>query len=202
MLNKHHNLFNCASPILLILCVALALIPIFLILSSVGIFVDYSGWGTVEVPTDTPTKATVKLPKNWRFVTEEGRIYIKDENDDVIAGELYEGWGNYKDLSETNPNESYSHILDDYTDKELVCANIDVCTVTKYAFEESEDVYLLTIPVYFSSNDRCHYELAMIIKDEYFDSKVFLKLVESYRSPEDYIQKDIIKEGINEYFGK
>ena len=60
--------------------------------ASYGIYNNYIGWKSVEVPTETTMKATVWLRKNWFFTSDGERLYIKDEDGKIIATEVYEDW--------------------------------------------------------------------------------------------------------------
>ena len=42
-----------------------------------GIYYDYKDWKQVEIPTDSTLRAKVRLPEDWDFVSDEGRLYIK-----------------------------------------------------------------------------------------------------------------------------
>ena len=55
-------------------------------------YYDYTGWKVVEIPTESALKATIRIPEEWSFVVENGRIKIKDTDGNIIATECYEGW--------------------------------------------------------------------------------------------------------------
>jgi len=78
--------------ILVVVFFALFLFVALVWLESYGIFENYIGWKQVEVPTETESKAQVRLPKDWNFVVENGLIYIKDNDDNIIATEIYEDY--------------------------------------------------------------------------------------------------------------
>lgn len=163
-------------------------------LEGYGLFENYSGWKTVEVPTNTETKSVIKVPDSWQFTVEDGVIYIKDINNEVIAEEVYQGWrkSSYKDnpydqnANEICINEDYIDFYNLYTAEEILCNNDGPCDVVEYISSDGNIAYVLHIPVYTS--EKGFYILAMRIYNEKYDFSTFKKLVKSVRYPNNFSQ--------------
>ncbi len=170
---------------------------VFVLLSENGVFENYSGYKNVDIPTDTATKATIKLPEEWSFDVINDRVYIKDLNGNIIASEIYEDW--YKvsneegekcdNLTEISINEPYVDFYNQYNRLDLIYANHGSCRVEKYISDNEEIAYILEIDVYFS--EKGDYQLVMILENEYFENNenTFRKIVLSHRYPKEFLPK-------------
>ena len=185
------KIFKILAILIILYIVIGAALFIFVLLSENGVFENYSGYKTVDVPTDTETKATIKLPEKWSFDVINGRVYIKDQNGNVIASEIYEDWykvrnedgEKYDNLTEISINESYVDFYNQYNYLDLIYANHGSCRVKKYISHNEEVAYILEIDVYFS--EKGNYQLVMILENEYFENNenIFKKIVLSHRYP-------------------
>ena len=187
----------------LIVLAVLLLLPILLITFSLvfsalvgyGFFENYSGWERVEVPTETEIKATVKLPKDWNFVIDEDRVYIKDENDNVIATEIYEDYRktyrkdgvDYDNIEEIDVNKNLCELLQQYTGENSVYVDGGGCLLYDCNFGDNGNKYIFVINVLIS--EQGNYQLVLLIEDEYADSGLFKKIDKSHRYPKDFFQK-------------
>ena len=56
-----------------------------------GDFLDYNGYQSIELPTNTASHATIKIPNAWEIKTESGWVKIIDSNTKKVIGEqIYE----------------------------------------------------------------------------------------------------------------
>lgn len=160
-----------------------------------GVFENYSGWERVEVPTETEIKATVKLPEDWNFVIEDGRVYIKDDNNNVIATEIYEDYRKiyqkdgvkYDNIEEIDVNDNLTDLLQQYTGYDLVYVDGGGCRMFDCDFGNDGVKYVFEINVLIS--EKGNYQLVLLIEDEYADKEVFKKIDRSHRYPKDFYQK-------------
>ena len=153
-----------------------------------GFFENYSGWREVEIPTDTEVKATIKMPENWNFVVENGRIKIIDTDGNVIAVECYEDWlyHYYKDgVRYTNKNdlninselpESYRN-LDNY---EYVVGASSPCYLYQITVD-GKTSYALLIEIMDSIQTKGDYNLLLLFDSSINDIDFFDKIQKSHR---------------------
>ena len=173
--------------ILVVIFFVLFLFATLIWLESYGIFENYIGWRRLEVPTETESKAEVRLPKDWNFVVENGLIYIKDNDDNIIATEIYEDYREkytsdgikYDNIDEIEINSEYHNFFTEYKEQEKLCDNDGPCAVYRYVSDDLDEVYVMVIPVYVSKNR--NYELVLAFEDGYCDTSVFKKIVKSHR---------------------
>lgn len=159
-----------------------------------GVFENYSSWNTVEVPTQTDTTSTIKLPQDWSFTLENNLVYIKDSSGNIIAEEIFEGWhkASYSEnvfvetSTEIIKNPKYIDFYTLYTAGEILCNNDGPCNIVEYHTEDGNVAYIMHIPVYIS--EKGIYVLTMRVYDEHFDLSRFNKLVKSVRYPTDFNQ--------------
>ena len=156
---------------------------------SVFIFnqIQYHGWRTVEIPTEGEYRSTIKLPEEWDFTCEDGRLYIKDTNGNTIATEIFEGQRiNYnrgkqhfdnKDELDINPALSYPFSdVDCYElarmhDNGSRLRSITVDGVVSYA---------LYMPIYSMEGYEGVYALLMLFNDTTVDESTLIKIQRSY----------------------
>ena len=50
-----------------------------------GVFEDYTGWKEVEIPTDSELRARMKIPEEWNFVVEDGKVHIRDSEGNLVC---------------------------------------------------------------------------------------------------------------------
>lgn len=174
------------------ICLALF---VFGILDENGIFVNYKGYKTVEVPTETESKATIKIPKEWYFTVEEGRVYIKDCEGNIVATEIYEDYRRiytqngvkYDNINEISINKSVMELMEKYAESDLVYVAGGGCRLYECDFGENGDRYVFEINVLISEEG--DYQLVLLFEDEYSDLEVFEKMDKSHKYPKDFYQK-------------
>ena len=157
-------------------------------LDGYGVFENYSGWRRVEIPTESEFKATVKLPKEWDFVVEDGRIKIKDTDGNVIATECYEGWrvdyyqggvhhDNKDEMDINSELPDYYRDLDNY---EFVRGAESSCYVYKIT-EGSVSSYALSMYIMGSHIKDGSYTLFLVFDSKFSDLDFYEKIQKSYR---------------------
>ena len=171
-----------------VICVLVLFVMLALsFLEADGFFENYSGWHEVEIPTESEFKATIKIPNEWNFVVENGRIKLKDNEGNVIATEIYEGWRedyylgtehyDNKEKMDINPElPEYCKDLDNYElfkgfEKPCYLYKIENVGIAQYAIKlEIWDMH----GVYGS------YMLSFLFDKQYDDTDVFEKMLKSY----------------------
>ena len=153
-----------------------------------GFFENYSGWKDVEIPTETETRATIKLPENWNFVVENGRIKIKDSDENVIAVECFEDWqydyyngdNRYTNNDKIDINSELSEPyrnLDNYKFMFSTGAPISLHEI----IVDSISTYALKFEIMGSVSKDCTYKLFLVFDSNINDIDFFDKMQKSYR---------------------
>ena len=154
-----------------------------------GVFEDYTGWKEVEIPTDSELKARVKIPEEWYFVVEDGKVYLKDDSGNVIATEVFAGWLecyskngiHYDNFDENDINSELPLKFQDRHNFELVNGSEHGCYLK--AIEVDEIVYYaLNFEVMRDEEHEGFYTLFLIFDSEIKDIDTFDKIQKSYRN--------------------
>ena len=146
---------------------------------------DIDGWVEVEIPTDTVLKARVKLPKDWTFVEDDEKIYIKDESDNIIATELYCEWHKDFYIGDNHYVEDL-HFNEELPEDLRNLENYDVCIggstgslAYKIILDDTER-YAIHFRIMDSIQIPGEYELMMVFEEGFNDEKILSKMVHSY----------------------
>ena len=157
------------------------------ILDGYGAFENYSGWKKVDIPTESELTATIKLPEEWKFVIENGRMKIKDDDGNVIATECYEGWriDHYKGGVYYDNNDEmdinlelpdYYHDLDNY---EFVKGASAPCYLYKITYESTTN-YALRMDIMDKKSEFGTYCLFIVFDSKFDNMNLYDKLQKSY----------------------
>ena len=168
--------------------VALLALGIFAYMSDTGMLLDYSGWQEKQIPTESELIATVKLPLEWSFVTENGRIIIKDNEGKVIATELFEGWYynydkggvHYSNIDELDINSELPKPYTDVLDYELVKGSSSPCYLYKISAYDCE-AYALNMNIMDRYDEEGAYCLFLVFDKSVSDMETYDKLQKSFR---------------------
>lgn len=178
-------LVSLASLILL----SLIIFGAYVIMDGYGIFENYDGWRQVTIPTDTELQATVKLPDEWSFVDENGRLKIKDTSGSVIAEECYSEWRidyyqndvHYDNRTELDLNEelgSYWCELDNYESIKNASSGCHLYM----ADDGREKRYALRMFIMDIESKEGDYELFLVFNSRIDSEELFEKIQKSYVS--------------------
>ena len=180
--------------------VAITLISIFLlpiliffilgicaILDGYGAFENYSGWERVDIPTESELTATIKLPKEWKFVIENDRIKIKDVDGNVIATECYEGWRidydkggvHYDNNDEMDVNPELPDYYRDLENYEFVKGASSACFLHKITYESTTN-YALCMDIMDKKSVEGTYCLFIVFDSKFDNMTLYDKLQKSY----------------------
>ena len=147
---------------------------------------NYTGWHKEVIPTNTEYKGTIKIPDEWHFESNEGIVSIKDQEENEVAIEIFQGTrfnGYIGDERVDNWDELEINHLEGYElEKEENYTFIRGTSSASYIYQYSDDIhenYCLRMTIYDNSDD-IYYSLAIIflIEIEYEDVN---KMAESYR---------------------
>ena len=160
-----------------------------------AIFYNQFDWKRVDVPTETESKATIKIPKEWNFTVEEGRVYIKDCDGNVVATEIYEDYRQiytqngvkYDNINEISINESVVELMEKYIESDLIYVSGGGCRLYKCDFGEDGNRYVFEINVLISEEG--NYQLVLLFEDEYSNLEVFEIMDKTHKYPKDFYQK-------------
>ena len=152
-----------------------------------GFFENYSGWREVEIPTDTEVKATIKMPENWNFVVENGRIKVIDTDGNVIAVECYEDWHcdyykggvYYNNDDELNINSELPEPYRNLKNYEMAKGGSTV--IVKKNVVDSKETYALELCIMDSVSEDGEYILFLVFDSNINDIDFFDKMQKSYR---------------------
>ena len=139
-----------------------------------------------EIPTETEHSATIKLPEGWKFVTENGRIQIKDE-EKTVAREVYNEWrvnyylnGEYHDnRSELNLNMELPDELRDLDNYTIVESNYYSADIFNYNVNGSQR-YAIYLTIMKAPERYGAHVLFLVFEEEYSDLDVIHKILKSY----------------------
>lgn len=107
-----------------------------------GVFEDYTGWKEVEIPTNSELKARVKIPEEWYFVVEDDKVHIRDSEGNLIATEVYHGYGR----GEKNFNENLPPKMLDLDNYGFVLGGENPCFLYKITID-GLDLYALKMEI-------------------------------------------------------
>lgn len=137
----------------LIIVLAVVLTPLFIFIfyygcTELGWFVNYDGMYKTELPIEAPAKGgTLYLPNDWHFVEENGWYKIVNDDNVVIAYEVYHGYRSYvyTDRKYIWINYEVNPILDSYNidqkDFENISDGSNNCQVYKYKYSDYYMIY-------------------------------------------------------------
>ena len=148
---------------------------------------DIDGWVEVEIPTDTVLKANVKLPENWSFIDKNGKIYIKDSNDDIIATELYCEWyqdgyigsKHYSNVDNLQFNDALPEELQDLDAYDVCVGGSTGANAYRIELGDTER-YAISFRIMSSLQIDGDYVLMMVFEDGFNDEKILSKMVHSF----------------------
>ena len=147
---------------------------------------NYTGWHKEVIPTNTEYKGTIKIPDEWHFESNEGIVSIKDQEENEVAIEIFQGtrhYGYIGDEKVDNWDELEINHLEGYElEREENYTLIRGTSSASYIYQYSDDAhenYCLRMMIYDTPNN-INYSLAIIflIEIEYEDVD---KMAESYR---------------------
>ena len=155
--------------------------------SEYGFFENYSKWKEVEIPTETELRATVKIPKKWDLVVENGRIKIKDEGGNVIATECYADWVDYYyengiwygKFEEVDVNEEIPEPYRNFNGYELEHGSSTGCYLYKITVD-SKTSYALEMHIMDRYDVEGDFYLFLLFDSEIDDKKLYKKIQKSY----------------------
>ena len=156
-----------------------------------GIYYDYKDWKLVVVPTDSTLRAKVRLPEDWDFVSDEGRLYIKDADGKIIATEVYEEWRIFHTTSYPDGRkETFDNKNEIDVNKNLIeeLQDIDVYKPYKvgegscyiYKAETEDRIYYALIMNVIIAKGK-DYQLMLVFDDDTVTVKDLRKIQISYR---------------------
>lgn len=179
------------SLLIVLIVISVLLTPAVIIgiavLDGYGFFEYYGGWSRVDVPTDTDLIATVKLPDEWSFSKSNGKIYIIDNNGDIVATEIYEGirinhykgqvhYDNYDEIVVNSDLVAPYNKLDNY---EFI-RGADSCYL--YGIKENGHTrYAILMEIYAGDNFDGDYSLFLLFENGTLDENIFRKMQKSFR---------------------
>ena len=148
---------------------------------------DIDGWVEVEIPTDTVLKANVKLPEDWSFIEENGKIYIKDESDNTIATELYCEWyqdcyigsNHYSNVDKLQFNEELPENFKNLEGYDVCVGGSTGANAYKIMLNDTNR-YAISFRIMSSLQIDGDYVLMMIFEDGFDDETVLSKIVYSF----------------------
>lgn len=151
------------------------------------LFENYLDWKKVEIPTESELRATVKIPKNWDFIVENGRIKLKDNSGNVIAVECYEGWSydyyengvRHSNYDEIDVNKDLPEPYRDLDSYELEYGSSSSCYLYKITVD-SVTSYALEMYIMDKSNAEGSYYLLLLFDSEIDDKSFYKKIQKSY----------------------
>ena len=138
-----------------------------------------------DIPTNTEALGSVRMPKDWNFSTESGRIKIVDSEGNAIATELYSEWiyesyGNYLDESEVDFNSDLPKAYRNMNNYELVKG----CSHPAYLYTitvGSSSQYALKFEIMDKESINGSYYLFLVFDSSINDIKLFSVMQNSYR---------------------
>ena len=167
----------------------LFLIIMLMILYLTGCY-NYKNWKEVQIPTDGLLYGTVKIPKNWDFVVDNGIVKLIDNNTkEIYAEQISTGYKNFSHY--VNSSEKYEHKIFPkdsniiFNDKLIYdFENVDNYTYIKcysnaiYKYTFLEDLIVLDLAIYYTK-DGGDYYLTLLIYDS-FDEEILEQFIASY----------------------
>ena len=144
-----------------------------------GVFEDYTGWKEVEIPTDSELRARMKIPEEWNFVVEDGKVHIRDSEGNLVATEVYEGY----DRGEKDFNENLTPEMLDLDSYEFVLGGENPCFLYKI---ETDNEVKYFLEMYIMSRTSTapkigHICLMMMFEENVDIAGLYPKIQKSYR---------------------
>lgn len=138
-------------------------------------FVNYIGWGKHDIPTDTKQVATIRLPKEWDFAIQNGRIVVLNEDGEIAARECYSEWAG-DDFDLNNDLDDHFLNLENY---ELVSGGSNSCHIYSITDEFGNKNYALWMGI-TSSADGGNYN-TLLVFERCYDKNIIEKIQKSYK---------------------
>ena len=140
-----------------------------------------------EIPTETSKKASVSLPKDWRFVVENGKIYIK-EAENTVATEVYNEWrikyyldGKYYDnKNELNINSDLPEELQNLDNYEVIEDDVFACDIYRFN-DNGNERYAIYFTITNAPTENGAHVLFLVFESEYSNLSVLQKITKTYK---------------------
>lgn len=154
-------------------------------------YYKYDNWQMVEIPTSSRFKAKIKIPDVWKFESEDQIVYLLDENEEVVATQVFQCWHTEVEIDKNTTISNWDklnfnpNIKLDISNKECYSDKIetdfreDEVYIKKF-MTKSKTYYCLFLSIYSYEEFDGSYQLCMIFSEKYKKDTV-KKIAESYR---------------------